>query len=323
MVTPLEIMVSCARQLSLDLQTRQLRPALAEAPLRASSDCFGWEGIHVEHFQVSAFETGEIALLKHAVVLQLQGSMSIEWRAGGKSSFLTLFPGQVSVVPAHLPHASRSGDGGEFVAVALDPRFLQLHCLGSAGVGAELSLSLGANDPLISAICQTLLDEVINGAPAGRIYAETLGAALAVHLADRFSDRRVAPASGAALRSRREVRRAIEYIHANLGRDLSLTEMATAVSLSPFHFSRVFKHSTGVSPYQFVLRQRIQRAKELLLSGAETIADVALRVGFCDQSHFTAQFKRICGVTPRQFADRMTSSAFNPAAPHRASILPV
>ena len=174
-----------------------------------------------------------------------------------------------------------------------------------------------AADPLISAVCQALLGEVINGAAAGRIYAETLGAALAVHLADRFSHRRIPPAQGNALRSRREVRRAIEYIHANLGRDLTLMDMAGAVSLSPFHFSRVFKQSTGVSPYQFVLRQRIQRAKELLMSGAETIADVALRVGFCDQSHFTAQFKRACGVTPRQFADRMISSPS--AAPSSAS----
>ena len=94
------------------------------------------------------------------------------------------------------------------------------------------------------------------------------------------------------------------FIQENLEKDFSLSELAAAVNLSPFYFSRIFKKATGHSPYQFVLRQRIQRARQLLLAGQDSIASVAIKVGFCDQSHFSAHFKRVCGVTPKHFADR-------------------
>lgn len=301
-----EYMAVSERELSLDWQTRRLRPALADLPVTTSRS-FGWDGVTLEQYRVSDFDTGEIAHLKHVVALQLSGSLGIEWKVDGKTTRHTITAGSVSVVPAHLPHSCRSGDSGEFVLLLLDPRFLQLHSpVGDVGIGPELAVTLGVADPLILGLAQAFLAEVQSGGPGGRIYIETLAAGLAVHLAGRFGNRFLAQQNRGTVRSRREVRKAIEFIHSNLERDFALVDMATAVGLSPFHFSRVFKKATGLSPYQFVLRQRIQKAKELLLDGRETLAGVAVRVGFCDQSHFTSHFKRVCGVTPKQFADRMS-----------------
>jgi len=95
------------------------------------------------------------------------------------------------------------------------------------------------------------------------------------------------------------LKRVIEYIHANLDQNLTLAELSFIANMSPYHFARTFKQATGMAPHQYVLHTRIERAKSLLLQGKLSIAEVAMRVGFFDQSHFTRYFKRIVGVTPQ------------------------
>jgi AraC family transcriptional regulator len=98
--------------------------------------------------------------------------------------------------------------------------------------------------------------------------------------------------SEAALRS------VTDYVGDNVSGDLSLSGMAAAANLSPFHFARTFKRTTGLSPHQYVLRTRMERAQELLENTELQIGEVAKRVGFASPSHFSQQFRRIIGVAP-------------------------
>jgi AraC family transcriptional regulator len=93
----------------------------------------------------------------------------------------------------------------------------------------------------------------------------------------------------------------IAYIHEYLDRDLRLAELARIAQLSPYHFSRLFKQSMGLAPHQYHTQCRVERAKQLLLSGELTLPEVACAVGFASQSHLNYHFKRWVGVTPRQF----------------------
>jgi AraC family transcriptional regulator len=93
----------------------------------------------------------------------------------------------------------------------------------------------------------------------------------------------------------------IEFMNDRASEDISLHAIAAVAELSPFHFARLFKKSTGVSPHQYLIQCRLERAKRFLLQSSASIADVALRSGFCDQSHFTAHFKRAFGFTPKAF----------------------
>ncbi|HKQ40341.1 MAG TPA: helix-turn-helix transcriptional regulator, partial [Verrucomicrobiae bacterium] len=81
--------------------------------------------------------------------------------------------------------------------------------------------------------------------------------------------------------------------------------LAGAAGLSPFHFARLFKRSTGLSPHQYVLRCRVERARGLLMRSKASIAEVAVEVGFCDQSHLAAHFKRVYGVSPKAFLQQV------------------
>lgn len=97
------------------------------------------------------------------------------------------------------------------------------------------------------------------------------------------------------------LRRVTEYIQHNLDKGLTLEELAAVVYMSPFHFARLFKGSTGVPPHRFVVRQRIARARACLERRELSIAQISRLVGFRTASHFTTVFRRLAGVTPRRY----------------------
>jgi len=97
------------------------------------------------------------------------------------------------------------------------------------------------------------------------------------------------------------VRRVTEYIEQNLEKELRLAELAALVCMSPYHFARLFKGSTGVPPHRFVLRRRVAHARALLAAPELSIAQIAGRVGFRRPSHFTTVFRRVSGLTPRDY----------------------
>jgi AraC family transcriptional regulator len=105
--------------------------------------------------------------------------------------------------------------------------------------------------------------------------------------------------------TRLRLKRALDYIQANLGSEIHLEDLARAVGLSPFHFAKLFKLSTGSTPHQYVLQRRLERATELLRSAELSLSEVALECGFADQSHFANVFRRFMGVTPSQFRARL------------------
>jgi transcriptional regulator GlxA family with amidase domain len=102
--------------------------------------------------------------------------------------------------------------------------------------------------------------------------------------------------------SRRALNRACSYIAENLGERFTLNDLAREAGVSRFHFARLFRISTGRSPMAYLVQSRIERAKQMLLQSDRPVCEIAAALGFCDQSHLTRTFRRITGVTPRDFA---------------------
>lgn len=128
-----------------------------------------------------------------------------------------------------------------------------------------------------------------------------IGEAIIVHLAQQYSPAASSrqPLTGGL--SKLWLRRALEYIHANLEHDIHLDELAAVAGLSSFHFAKVFKQSTGITPHRYVLQRRLERAKELLRNPEISLTEASLQSGFADQSHLTNVFRRFVGVTPSRF----------------------
>ena len=172
---------------------------------------------------------------------------------------------------------------------------------------AELIETVGVRDPQIEHAAMSLLSELRSGdLLGGGIYAESLANVLAVNLLrdhsslGRSSVRKLEYGRAGGL-PEAALRTALDYVGDNLAENLTLAEIAREVHMSPYHFSRMFKISTGLSPHQYIMRQRIERAKALLRNTDLPVGVIAREVGFASSSHFAQQFRRLVGVSPRSF----------------------
>lgn len=158
-------------------------------------------------------------------------------------------------------------------------------------------------DPVIAHIAQILIGELDRAAhPAQALIVDQVSFALAAHLLRNYNVfEPVAPPVLSAL-SRVEVARLTGYIEDNLDRPIGLVELAAIVNVSRFHFTRLFKRSTGMTAISFVEQCRIRRAQSLIMETAIPLSEIALMAGFSDQSHFTRRFHRHVGCTPAAFA---------------------
>ncbi len=108
--------------------------------------------------------------------------------------------------------------------------------------------------------------------------------------------------------SPQKLQRTIDYIHARLEQDITLSELADVAQMNPYRFARAFKSSTGITPHRYLLLQRIDRAKKLLTQKQLSIADISYQLGFASQSHFANTFLRFTKVTPKVYQNLGASS---------------
>jgi AraC family transcriptional regulator len=155
-------------------------------------------------------------------------------------------------------------------------------------------------DDRLAALMQAVREEVQGGCASGRLYGESISLALLAYLAGRYATPRPPDNCDASL-SPAQKRALVDYIRANLTDNISVTELAELVQMSPSHFARVFKASFGVTPYRFVVQERIEGAKDMLASTGLSASQVAMAFGFSSQSHFVKVFRQVAGVTPKQY----------------------
>src|SRR5262245_12105973 len=156
-------------------------------------------------------------------------------------------------------------------------------------------------DVRLAALVKAVNAERIAGFPSGRLFLDSIEQAIAATLLDAFAgqSRSVRPRRGGLGPAR--LRTVTEFVHAKMRDELTLIQMAESVDLSPAHFSRMFRKSTGETPHQFVLRNRIERAQEILRAPEARVLDVAVACGFKTQQHFARVFRHVCGTTPREY----------------------
>ncbi|MFK0274922.1 helix-turn-helix domain-containing protein [Ensifer sp. NPDC090286] len=152
-------------------------------------------------------------------------------------------------------------------------------------------------------LAQLIAAECVNPQPLHDLYGDGLTVALFIDLMklNRNDGRKRSPLAAWQLR------RAVEYIEENWGRNIRLEELASLAGLSQSHFSHAFKASTGMAPHQWQTNARVERAKELLLKNEASLTTVAAETGFSDQAHFTRVFRKVVGATPAAWKRNRTA----------------
>jgi AraC family transcriptional regulator len=232
-------------------------------------------------------------------------AFEMDWRSPDSDRLHSgsMLKGQAHVGDGRLPLWVRCNSSPSFFAFAMDEAFVAVTCEGISDGLTDYALktSIGVEDPVIARIGALGQLELAQGGGGGRLYVESLATALAAHLLRTYgvSNRRAKPYQGGLAPAL--LRRVIEYINTNPGKELSLSELAGITGLSAHHFGQAFRSATGKPPHRYVIEKRIHRARELLRDVNLPIAEIASAVGFSSQSHLTINFRRITGMTPARF----------------------
>lgn len=281
---------------------------------RATSANLGWEGIRVCNWWTRVHEYQLPAVPEFIVALHTSGQ-GVERAGGARGKNSRSLPGQGTIRPPGLSDIYRPH--GPFrctTAHVSIPRVLAIaEAIGHRSPVTDLPCRFGINDPLLTSLLTTLAREVESPAQYSSLLADRLVDALIVHVLrgphaplTMPSAGRLSPAALARVRAR---------IEDCLALPVAVADLAAEARLSPFHFSRAFKQTTGQSPHRYLTERRIERAKSLLQSGDLPISVIALESGFTSQQHFTGIFRRFTGTPPAAYRRSFRAEVF-PSNPY-------
>lgn len=259
-------------------------------------------GVRVDQLLLPPGETPEYTLDKFVLTINLGPGFQVERTLDRNSQIGFMFTGAVALCPMHVPQAIRWDRNAHILLLHLEPELLNRNAVEVLDTDQfELIPHLIMQDALIHQIGLRLKTQLqINGA-SSRLYAESAATFLAVHLLQTYSTRTFSVQEYEGGLPQQKLKQAIAYIQDHLAQELSLNAIADDLGMSRYYFCRQFKQSVGLSPHQYVIQQRVERAKQLLKRGGMSLSEVAITCGFTHQSHLHRHFKRLTGVTPRTF----------------------
>jgi AraC family transcriptional regulator len=217
---------------------------------------------------------------------------------------VTYAAGEMALCPNHLGQWLGSVDV-ECLAIYISDAALMATCNGMSGQ-IELQGATKLVDSRVGALVAAVNAERIAGFPNGQLFLDSVEQALAVALVNGYAVRRPSPQIYRGGLTPVRLRKVMELVHAKIEDDLSLEDMAESVQLSPAHFSQMFHKSMGQTPHQFVLRQRVEHAKDMLREAEARVLDVAVACGFKTQQHFARVFRQMCGASPTEYRQQLS-----------------
>lgn len=277
--------------------------------LRVHSDGLGWRNLYASIATEHSW-AGTLEPVHHYCIGYCLGQAGlISRRAEGERGAFTamLKARHFGSIPAHVPSNWRLDGSPEMLHIYL--RRSMVHAVaeevfGMAPEQVDLRPILGVADPMLEQLALSVAaalrepEESYNG-----LYVDQVANMAAVHLLRHYAMRPSARGESATGVARAEpgLWRARDYVMAHLDGDLGLDVLAREAGMSQMSFAQRFTGVYGETPYKFVVRQRVERARQLLANSNVSIAEVALRTGFCSQSHLSDVFRRMVGETPASF----------------------
>ena len=210
---------------------------------------------------------------------------------------------EIAIAPAGFSHWTWDSED-RYLLIHLANPFLEKVALEALDTGAsqiQLKSEFRLRDVQIQQMGNMLLSELNGNGLGGRLYVESLMNVLTVHLLRQHSTITPRASLYADGLPEYQLTQVFDYINEYLSHDIKLTELSALLDMSQFHFGRRFKQSMGLSPHQYLIKQRVERAKQLLKSSNWAIADIAIQSGFNSQSHLGKAFRELTGVTPSRY----------------------
>lgn len=257
-----------------------------------------WNGFTVRRYTRRSMYISERTLSDHTLQFNFGEPINFSWKSNGKWVDEYCPTGTIIELLSSGEKEELQWEGKfNTLEIAFDPAFVD-DLLETQNFRFQEQRNI--HDPLLKDIVTNLYEDTYSDAILQKMYAESIGITCVIHLATAYSigGKKLYAPKGKL--SSFQMKNVIGYIRSNLHGFITLEELAASTHLSVFHFSRLFKNTVGLSPYQFVLRMKIEHAKKLIIQ-KEPVGEIAYLLGFTDSAHFCNAFKKFTGLSPLQF----------------------
>lgn len=235
---------------------------------------------------------------QHLIWFNMSPRAHFDCRIAGKGLRHEPPTGSLAICPAGVESTADAEETLVALVVAIDPSRFALAADEDSAPGARLDGRLSGYDQALLDLARTLASESANNYPDGPLFWNERANDFIDGLLARHSSEVDRRAPGAL--SQEVLKRLKDYVMAHLDQPLEVEALADIVGRSPFHFTRVFSRSVGLTPHRYVVHLRLQRAIELVRAGRCGLAEIAARTGFADQSHLSRWVRRVHGVSLTQ-----------------------
>lgn len=280
----------------------------------SSSKKHDWQDLLAERWSHCAGKLSNIESHTTEIAILLEGKLKVQRRGDGQTQETTAVPGTIWLCPAGIPEEEVTLFGNIENCIHLyiptDPisdTALQEFDLDPEPI--RLNYDGGFHDPLIEQIGRAVMLEMDEETPGSRLLVDSLKTTLAVHLLKNYSNVPNNKINLAAVKgglNQKRLGKINDYIIGHIDNNITLEELAAEACLSPFHFCRSFKKTTGVAPHKYVLNLRLNLSKKLISNGNLSLTQIAFMTGFPTQASFTRAFKRTLGCTPGQYRSELS-----------------
>ncbi|REL34658.1 helix-turn-helix transcriptional regulator [Thalassotalea euphylliae] len=272
--------------------------------IELSSEALGWQGVILEKGSSPHFYPQNVYTPYFYFALALEEEL--HWQAGDQHNEITLktTPGNIWINPPKTPFTHDISEPCYFVILAVEAStFLNSCPLNIDSKKLSFLNNYNVIDETIKGIIELFLLEVTAQGRNGKVYLNQLIALLSTHYIQHYSNYFDLQNSQQRISKfeQRQVDKVTSYIQTHIGEAVTVGDLAELLNCSKFYFLREFKKFTGLTPYQYLMNERLSKAKAMLTQPNARIAEIASALGFNDQAHFTRTFKSHFGVPPGQF----------------------
>jgi AraC family transcriptional regulator len=310
------------RQVTRGLLDPGLPPGISVV---ASTAAVGWRNVHGMIAEGRLEDFHHYTAVDPMVAFLLSGVTQVEWKRGGRYTRFLSQPGALTIVPAGSENEFRIAPWSRWLFWIFDRDQLQSIAdqeWPAHGSRVEILETFNNRDAALWSLGQQLAARLRAPHPGARLYAEALSTQIAIHLLGHHSSLSRRDETLVERLPDARLRRVVDFIHASLGNEISLGELADLAGLSSNYFLSVFKEATGKTPHRYLTEKRIEKACELLQNPHRSLVDVSLAVGFSSQSHLTTVFRRFMKTTPAAYREAVLGLRPTAPGPDPASPLP-
>lgn len=285
-------------------------PRYAAGEVVAESGSLQWKGLYVRRYRFPRVVDRFLvpATPEPLISCGLAGSAHFREREIGESwRTCQIGRGYIFVTRSRTPyevsHTSPAGEELEIVQVhiAVDQFLSALGAVYSERMNEVEVIDFSGRDEALANLCFACAEMLAARAPGKSGRVADLTRLFATYLSEKYVTAAVEKPDFQSGLPIWQLRKVEDHVRGNLADEISVEALATLVDLSPFHFSRVFKQATGMSPLQYVTRERITLAQQLIRETSRSLIDIGLEVGYTSPSHFAKVFRRVTGTTPKEF----------------------